>query len=65
VGAARHESTGSAPPGRGVEVEEWTRDGREGGSNDRGTRRVVTGDSGEQYWSADHYATFQEIDSRC
>ncbi|MFE7637197.1 ribonuclease [Kitasatospora sp. NPDC001119] len=35
------------------------------GSNDRGTRRVVTGDSGEQYWSADHYATFQEIDSRC
>ncbi|MFE4975613.1 ribonuclease [Kitasatospora sp. NPDC056651] len=35
------------------------------GSNDRGTRRVVTGGSGEQYWSADHYATFQEIDSRC
>lgn len=35
------------------------------GSNDRGTRRVVTGDSGEQYWSADHYATFLEIDSRC
>ncbi|MEV7183249.1 ribonuclease [Kitasatospora sp. NPDC093102] len=35
------------------------------GSNDRGTRRVVTGGSGEQYWSADHYATFQEIDPRC
>ncbi|MEU3570423.1 ribonuclease [Kitasatospora sp. NPDC036755] len=35
------------------------------GSNDRGTRRVVTGEAGEQYWSADHYATFQEIDSRC
>ncbi|GHF58100.1 hypothetical protein GCM10018790_39890 [Kitasatospora xanthocidica] len=35
------------------------------GSNDRGTRRVVTGTSGEQYWSADHYATFQEIDPRC
>ncbi len=35
------------------------------GSNDRGTRRVVTGNSGEQYWSADHYATFQEIDPRC
>ncbi|MFD4654078.1 ribonuclease [Kitasatospora sp. NPDC058444] len=35
------------------------------GSNDRGARRVVTGDSGEQYWSADHYATFLEIDSRC
>ncbi|MGW3072448.1 MULTISPECIES: ribonuclease [unclassified Kitasatospora] len=35
------------------------------GSDDRGTRRVVTGDAGEQYWSADHYATFLEIDSRC
>ncbi|MFJ9842938.1 ribonuclease [Kitasatospora sp. NPDC101155] len=35
------------------------------GSNDRGTRRVVTGGAGEQYWSPDHYATFQEIDPRC
>ncbi|MFF2143771.1 ribonuclease [Kitasatospora sp. NPDC058190] len=35
------------------------------GSNDRGTRRVVTGGSGEQYWSPDHYVTFQEIDPRC
>ncbi|MFI8457721.1 ribonuclease [Kitasatospora sp. NPDC085464] len=35
------------------------------GSDDRGTRRVVTGNAGEQYWSADHYATFQEIDPRC
>ncbi|MFB6891168.1 ribonuclease domain-containing protein [Kitasatospora sp. NPDC056327] len=35
------------------------------GSGDRGARRVVTGDSGEQYWTADHYATFQEIDARC
>ncbi|WP_405004476.1 ribonuclease [Kitasatospora purpeofusca] len=35
------------------------------GSGDRGARRVVTGDSGEQYWTADHYSTFQEIDSRC
>ncbi|MEV7772312.1 ribonuclease [Kitasatospora sp. NPDC086791] len=35
------------------------------GSNDRGTRRVVTGTAGEQYWSPDHYATFQEIDPRC
>ncbi|MFE5582247.1 ribonuclease [Kitasatospora sp. NPDC056531] len=34
-------------------------------SNDRGTRRVVTGGSGEQYWSPDHYVTFQEIDPRC
>ncbi|WBP88974.1 ribonuclease [Kitasatospora cathayae] len=35
------------------------------GSDDRGTRRVVTGGAGEQYWSPDHYATFQEIDPRC
>ncbi|WP_327676711.1 ribonuclease [Kitasatospora sp. NBC_00458] len=35
------------------------------GSADRGARRVVTGGSGEQYWTADHYATFQEIDVRC
>ncbi|MFB7663877.1 ribonuclease [Kitasatospora sp. NPDC056138] len=35
------------------------------GSGDRGTRRVVTGTDGEQYWTADHYSTFQEIDSRC
>ncbi|MFF2349001.1 ribonuclease domain-containing protein [Kitasatospora sp. NPDC058115] len=35
------------------------------GSGDRGARRVVTGGSGEQYWTADHYGTFQEIDARC
>ncbi|GAA2792021.1 hypothetical protein GCM10010441_16600 [Kitasatospora paracochleata] len=35
------------------------------GSDDRGTRRVVTGSAGEQYWTGDHYASFQEIDSRC
>ncbi|ROR44468.1 ribonuclease [Kitasatospora cineracea] len=35
------------------------------GSDDRGTRRIVTGGVGEQYWTADHYATFQEIDPRC
>nr|WP_033215976.1 ribonuclease domain-containing protein [Kitasatospora phosalacinea] len=35
------------------------------GSGDRGTRRIVTGSTGEQYWTADHYATFQEIDPRC
>ncbi|MFD8598851.1 ribonuclease [Kitasatospora sp. NPDC059646] len=35
------------------------------GSDDRGTRRVVTGNGGEQYWTADHYASFQEIDPRC
>ncbi|MFI9273739.1 ribonuclease domain-containing protein [Kitasatospora sp. NPDC052896] len=35
------------------------------GSADRGTRRVVTGGAGEEYWTADHYGTFQEIDDRC
>jgi ribonuclease T1 len=35
------------------------------GSADRGTRRVVTGGLGEQYWTGDHYASFQEIDARC
>ncbi|AUG77128.1 hypothetical protein CFP65_2288 [Kitasatospora sp. MMS16-BH015] len=35
------------------------------GSDDRGARRVVTGSVGEEYWTSDHYATFQEIDGRC
>lgn len=35
------------------------------GSGDRGARRVVTGGTGEQYWTADHYGSFQEIDARC
>ena len=35
------------------------------GSADRGTRRIVTGQAGEQYWTADHYASFREIDPRC
>ncbi|MEV0531792.1 ribonuclease domain-containing protein [Kitasatospora sp. NPDC050463] len=35
------------------------------GSGDRGARRVVTGSTGEQYWTTDHYGTFQEIDARC
>ncbi len=35
------------------------------GSGDRGTRRVVTGTSGEEYWTGDHYSSFQQIDARC
>ncbi|MFE0461766.1 ribonuclease domain-containing protein, partial [Kitasatospora sp. NPDC058965] len=35
------------------------------GSGDRGTRRVVTGGPGEEYWTGDHYATFQRIDLGC
>ncbi len=31
------------------------------GSEDRGPRRIVTGDDGELYWTADHYASFEEV----
>ncbi len=31
------------------------------GSDDRGARRIVTGDGGEFYWTADHYASFARI----
>lgn len=31
------------------------------GSDDRGARRVVTGDEGEYYWTEDHYASFERI----
>ena len=31
------------------------------GSEDRGARRIVAGDGGELYWTADHYASFSRI----
>ncbi len=31
------------------------------GSDDRGARRLVTGDAGELYWTADHYRSFEEV----
>ncbi len=31
------------------------------GSSDRGPRRIVTGDSAELYWTADHYESFSRI----
>lgn len=31
------------------------------GAPTRGTRRVITGSVGEQYYTADHYATFRRI----
>lgn len=31
------------------------------GSDDRGARRIVAGDGGELYWTADHYASFARI----
>lgn len=31
------------------------------GENDRGARRIVAGIDGELYYTADHYASFQEI----
>lgn len=31
------------------------------GEDDRGARRIVAGDNGELYYTADHYASFSEI----
>lgn len=31
------------------------------GSQDRGPRRIVTGDQGDAYWTVDHYASFERI----
>lgn len=32
------------------------------GEDDRGARRIVTGSSGEFYWTEDHYDSFERID---
>lgn len=34
------------------------------GSDDRGARRVVTGEGGEFYWTEDHYESFERIARR-
>jgi len=34
------------------------------GSTDRGARRIITGDSGEFYWTQDHYGSFERIARR-
>jgi ribonuclease T1 len=31
------------------------------GENDRGARRIITGQQGELYWTADHYDSFSVI----
>lgn len=31
------------------------------GSPDRGARRIIVGDGGECYWTADHYAHFERV----
>ena len=31
------------------------------GSRDRGARRIITGDGGEYYWTADHYSHFERV----
>jgi ribonuclease T1 len=31
------------------------------GSDDRGARRIVAGDDGSRFWTADHYASFEEV----
>jgi len=33
------------------------------GSADRGARRLITGDEGEFYYTADHYASFVRVDT--
>src|SRR3954466_16435424 len=35
------------------------------GASDRGARRIVTADSGTDYYTSDHYATFDSIDFAC
>jgi ribonuclease T1 len=35
------------------------------GSPDRGARRIVTGEDGTDYYTSDHYATFDSIDFGC
>ena len=35
------------------------------GSPTRGARRIVTGDDGSEYYTADHYVTFNLIDFTC
>jgi ribonuclease T1 len=32
------------------------------GSDDRGARRIVTGDAGEHFYTDDHYASFDLVD---
>ncbi len=32
------------------------------GSDDRGARRIVTGEAGELYWTDDHYGSFSRIE---
>ena len=32
------------------------------GENDRGARRIITGTSGERYWTDDHYQSFRVIE---
>jgi ribonuclease T1 len=34
------------------------------GSPDRGARRIITGASGEFYWTVDHYNSFERIERR-
>ena len=31
------------------------------GANDRGVRRIISGETGEYYYTADHYQTFKRI----
>jgi ribonuclease T1 len=35
------------------------------GDSNRGTRRIITAQDGTDYYTADHYATFNQIDFSC
>ncbi|MGQ4515977.1 ribonuclease domain-containing protein [Streptomyces sp. DW26H14] len=35
------------------------------GSPDRGARRIIAGDPDEEYYTSDHYASFDKIDFSC
>ncbi|PRH77093.1 ribonuclease, partial [Streptomyces solincola] len=35
------------------------------GADNRGARRIVTGSSAEDYYTADHYASFDRVDHGC
>ncbi|MGL5851628.1 MAG: ribonuclease domain-containing protein, partial [Phycicoccus sp.] len=32
------------------------------GEDDRGPRRLVVGESGDVYWTTDHYASFRQVE---
>lgn len=58
-GATFQNREGRLPDRRQGHYREFTVDTP--GSPDRGARRIVAGDDGELYWTADHYDSFAQI----